>query len=52
MKKYILLFCFALSGCAYSNIEGAGFVNNGKDIGPVKCEQIDPLHIRCASVKK
>ena len=52
MRFFIVAICFTLSSCAYSNIEGAGFVNNGKDIGPVKCEQIDPLHIRCASVKK
>jgi type IV pilus biogenesis protein CpaD/CtpE len=53
MKKIMLVAaCILLVGCSTDSIEGSGFYNSGKRKSPVNCEQVDPLHIRCYTVRK
>lgn len=53
MIRMILALVFlSLSGCSLMEMEGDGFYNSGKKAKPARCVQVDPLHIRCETIRK
>jgi hypothetical protein len=53
MKKILIIAApLMLIGCSADKWEGGGFYNSGKKAKPATCEQIDPLHIKCYTIRK